>query len=130
MTLSREEIAARVLCALVTKDGVNGYGSASDAVRAADDLLLALKPAEVAPVPPPAPTPAAEAKRPAPCPPPVAGRVDGGEALIDREWLAADILRNITAAGHKVFDRPADEVAKQIHALIEATLGPVPEAGK
>ena len=58
--IDRDELAARVLCALVTKDGVNGYGSASDAVRAADDLLLALTPA----VPPPAPTPAPEAKRP------------------------------------------------------------------
>jgi len=44
---------------------------------------------------------------------------------VDREALAADLLRNITAdVGEKIVDWPAKMVAGHIHALIEATLGP------
>ena len=62
-TLDRDEIAVRLACALIARDGYDDEGAPRDAVTLADALLRSLAPTP-APVAPPAPTPAPEAKRP------------------------------------------------------------------
>ena len=57
MSLSRDELAARCLVSLLTRDGYDGDGAARDAVVAADALLSALAQKHDEATPPaPAPT--------------------------------------------------------------------------
>lgn len=68
-SMSRDELAARFAIDMAVLGHFSPENAARQGAQYADALLLALTPAEVAPVAPPSPAPDA----PAPCPPPVAG---------------------------------------------------------